>query len=371
MIRLIVTLTLAVALSFSAATPISSCLAIKDQKTCSSSADDITKDSCVWCSCKAVPSECVSASMAKKLPSAVFSCDLPSKVLNYKSEVKNIMEQAPQMFDFWRQVHSRDYVSEDEEKYRYKVFQDTLHQVASHNLKGASSYTLGLNKFSDISFEEFTSEFIGAVNAGQNCSATHLIGSNHNEMPHMKFNEIPNSIDWREMGVVSPVKDQGRCGSCWAFSTTGCLESHHTIKTGEKILLSEQQLVDCAQDFDNHGCNGGLPSHAFQYIHSVGGLDTEKSYTYKATDESCKFNGKNVGATVQASVNITFQDEDELLKAVGSVGPVSIAYEVADDFKSYAGGVYDNPDCDTTPDKVNHAVLAVGYDFDAESGEYW
>lgn len=102
-------------------------------------------------------------------------------------------------------------------------------------------------------------------------------------------------------------------------------------RTGKMVLLSEQQLLDCAQPYDNHGCNGGLPSHAFEYIASAGGLDTEQAYPYlEAESGSCSFANKEVGADVLRSVNITFQDEAELLDAVGNTGPVSVAFQVSD-----------------------------------------
>ena len=100
--------------------------------------------------------------------------------------------------------------------------------------------------------------------------------------------DIPSHWDWRDYGIVSPVKNQAKCGSCWTFSTVGAMESHYIKKYGQFRNLSEQQLVDCAGAFDNYGCNGGLPSHAFEYILSAGGLTTEDEYPYKAvTQASC------------------------------------------------------------------------------------
>jgi cathepsin H len=173
--------------------------------------------------------------------------------------------------------------------------------------------------------------------------------------------DIPEEKDWRTQGAVTPVKNQGKCGSCWTFSSTGCLESHNILKHGKTALLSEQNLLDCAQAFDNHGCNGGLPSHAFEYIHYNGGLDTEETYPYEAKEGKCKFNTYHVGVKVDAVVNITSRNEDELKAAVGSTGPVSVAFQVVSDFRFYKSGVYESKECRSGEQDVNHAVLAVGY----------
>lgn len=177
---------------------------------------------------------------------------------------------------------------------------------------------------------------------------------------------VPAAKDWRDVGAVSPVKNQGKCGSCWTFSSTGCLESHRKLTLGgEMVLLSEQNLLDCAGAFDNHGCNGGLPSHAFEYVRYNGGIDTEASYPYEAKEGKCKFNAYHVGAQVAGVVNITARDERELQSAVGTVGPVSIAFQVVSDFRFYKDGVYASTECRDGEQDVNHAVLAVGYGSEA------
>lgn len=274
-----------------------------------------------------------------------------------------------QRFETWKEVHQKWYSSVEEEEARYMTFLESMNEIRVHESMGNKTYTLGLNKFADLKWEEFSSLYLGGNGnihnvhnpngEQQDCSATSYSEPRLREQ--VFFGDIPDSIDWREKNAVSPVKDQGSCGSCWTFSTTGALESHHYLKYGEMTILAEQQLVDCAQDFDNHGCNGGLPSHAFEYVRYNGGIDTEDSYPYMAVDQTCAFNPDNVGAKVSSSYNITAFDEDELVAAVGTVGPVSIAFQVASDFKLYTGGVYDSDVCESGPMDVNHAVLTVGY----------
>jgi cathepsin H len=185
----------------------------------------------------------------------------------------------------------------------------------------------------------------------------------------IQYGAAPVSRDWRSEGVVTRVKSQGVCGSCWAFSATGCVESHHAIKHGTQVLLSEQNLVDCAHAFNNHGCFGGLPSQAFEYIHYNGGIDTEASYRYKAWGGKCQFDQRHVGARVDAVVNITSRNEDELKAAVGAVGPVSIAFQSRLDMMFYKSGVYASTKCHDEETYVNHAVLAVGFGTTAGNGD--
>jgi len=226
------------------------------------------------------------------------------------------------------------------------------------------SYTLGINDFSDLSWAEFSSTHLMAP---QHCSAT--VGSYQVEGVEVKADP---SIDWRTKNVVTPVKNQGSCGSCWAFGTTGAVESNWAIQTGKLLSLSEQQLVDCAGAFGNMGCRGGLPSQAFEYIRATGGIELDADYKYTGRDGSCKFNKDKVAAHVTGEVNITEGVESELFDAITNKGPVAVAFQVAGDFQSYRSGVYDSTRCKSGPMDVNHAVLAVGYDTDASSGKpYW
>merc|ERR1712048_801310 len=222
------------------------------------------------------------------------------------------------------------------------------------------------NEFSHMSWEQFKAFHWLEP---QNCSATY----EKTTLPSVGYasSDLPTSKDWRK-DIPIHVKNQGHCGSCWTFSTTGATEAHNYLATGKDVILAEQQLVDCAGAFDNHGCNGGLPSHAFEYLHYFGGQMAEADYPYTAVDGKCVADVSKVAATVVDQVNITFMDEDQLHEAVGKYGPVSVAYQVASDFRHYAGGVYSSTVCKSRPEDVNHAVLAVGYDHDVKSGkDYW
>ncbi|KAJ3677112.1 hypothetical protein LUZ60_002836 [Juncus effusus] len=255
--------------------------------------------------------------------------------------------------------YGKKYESVEEIQKRFNIFVENVELIKSTNKKGLS-YKLGINRFSDMSWEEFRA---GRLGAAQNCSAT--------QGNHKMTNELlPESKDWRKEGIVSPVKNQGSCGSCWTFSTTGALEAAYAQSTGKNISLSEQQLVDCGYGYNNFGCNGGLPSQAFQYIKYNGGLDTEEAYPYVGVDGVCHFSANDVGVKVADAVNITQNAEDELKHAVGLVRPVSVAFEVIDGFRSYTSGVYTSDHCGTGPMDVNHAVLAVGYGVE-DGVPYW
>nr|ACQ57993.1 Cathepsin H precursor [Anoplopoma fimbria] len=202
-------------------------------------------------------------------------------------------------FKSWMAQHNRVY-SMQEYHERFQIFSENKRRIDKHN-EGNHTFTMGLNQFSDMTFSEFRKSFLWSE--PQNCSATK---GNYfsNDGPH------PDTIDWRKKGnYVTDVKNQGACGSCWTFSTTGCLESVTAISTGKLVPLSEQQLVDCAQDFNNHGCNGGLPSQAFEYIMYSKGLMTEKDYPYTAFEDTCAYKQKLAAAFVREVVNITAYDE--------------------------------------------------------------
>jgi len=270
----------------------------------------------------------------------------------------------PTNFAEYMAAYNKVYIPEEIAN-RASIFADNLRVIDETNAQNLS-YTLGVNEYTDLSWEEFKTQVLMAP---QHCSATGRVGN-------YVVRGVPDiadpSIDWRTKGVVTPVKNQGSCGSCWAFGTTGAVESSWAISTGKLISLSEQQLVDCAGAFGNQGCRGGLPSQAFEYIKHAGGIESGADYKYTGRDGSCRFQPDKVAAKVTGEVNITEGKEAELFDALTNVGPVAIAFQVVSDFQSYRSGVYDSTRCRSGPMDVNHAVLAVGYNTDSSSGKpYW
>jgi len=267
-------------------------------------------------------------------------------------------------FEAWMKVHEKTYGTYEEFVHRRSFFALNKFRIEEHNAKNLS-YKLGLNQFSDMGFEEFSEKYLMEE---QHCSAAHSDG----KLKDDNLIYLPAAVDWRKKGIVSPVKNQGHCGSCWAFSTTGCMEAHVAMATGKMLSLSEQQLIDCAQAFDNHGCSGGLPSHAFEYIYYNQGLEMDEDYPYNAKQsDQCTFKEVKAAAFVKEIRNITERDETGLQDAVARYGPVSIAFQVASDFHQYKDGVYDSAVCKNGPQDINHAVLAVGYDATEAGVPYW
>lgn len=246
---------------------------------------------------------------------------------------------------------------------RRAIYENTVAEINEHNAKN-QSWQMGVNAYSDLTWEEFKVYF--NLNAPQKCSAT-------NQGPVKNDFALPASVDWIAKGMVTKVKNQGSCGSCWAFSTTGAVESAWAIAGNTLVELAEQQLVDCAGGpFKNNGCRGGLPSQAFQYLMWSGGQELGSDYKYTAKDGKCQFAKAKVKAVVKDEYNITVGDESDVgLPAAVAKTPTSICYQVASDFRNYKSGVYDSKVCKNGPMDVNHAVLATGYDLDSASGKQY
>jgi cathepsin L len=267
--------------------------------------------------------------------------------------------------DLWnefKQTHGKTYANVNEELARFNIFIENQQKIDEHNKgfqAGLHTYKMKMNKFGDMTSQEFKSVMNG-YKAGTKSPNVPLFKSSSND--------LPASVDWRDKGYVTPVKDQGQCGSCWAFSATGSLEGQHFKKNGKLVSLSEQNLVDCSMKQGNAGCDGGWMDQAFQYIQVNKGLDTEASYPYQAKDGKCRFNATNVGATDTGFHDIIKYDENDLQTAIANVGPISVAID-ASGIQFYTTGVFYDASCD--PDFLDHGVLAVGYGTTSDGQKYY
>ncbi|XP_063906826.1 procathepsin L-like [Zophobas morio] len=268
----------------------------------------------------------------------------------------------------YKLTYNKQYQSEIEERFRMKIFMENSHQIAQHNklyAQGLVTYEMGISKYSDMLHQEFIQIMNGF-------NGTAMRGSGRKDritfIPPANV-EVPTDVDWRTKGAVTGVKDQGACGSCWAFSATGSLEGQTFRRTGKLVSLSEQNLVDCSQPYGNMGCHGGLMDLAFRYIAANGGIDTEASYPYTAIEGQCQYNPKNRGATDYGSVDLAPGNELLLQSAVATVGPISIAIDASKpSFMNYKSGVYYEPTCSSS--RLDHGVLIVGYGTD-NGQDYW
>ncbi|CAF1550781.1 unnamed protein product, partial [Adineta ricciae] len=256
-------------------------------------------------------------------------------------------------WSLFKRVFDKEYSSNQDEINRRQIWEENLSMIRKHNLEadmGMHSYTLGMNRFGDMTNGEFRKQMNG-FQMKLKSSMDHQIFETPSDFV------LPDSVDWRSKGYVTSVKDQGQCGSCWAFSTTGVLEGQHFAKTSKLVSLSEQNLVDCSV---NLGCHGGIMEIAYLYIKSNGGIDTESSYPYEAERHHCRFDPNNIGATDTGFVQIKLGNETDLQAAIATIGPISVAIDASlKSFQFYSSGVYDEPHCSSY--LLDHGVLAVGY----------
>ncbi|MCL7033201.1 hypothetical protein MKW94_006343 [Papaver nudicaule] len=265
------------------------------------------------------------------------------------------------LYESWLVHHGKNYNALGEKERRFEIFKDNLKFIDQHNSEN-HSYQVGLNSFADLSNEEYKKMYLGTkideqMRLGRPKSDRYAVNVG---------DKLPEHVDWRKEGAVVDVKNQGSCGSCWAFSTIAAVEGVNKIVTGDLISLSEQELVDCDTSY-NQGCNGGLMDYGFQFIIQNGGIDTEDDYPYKAKDGKCDVNRKNSHVvTIDGFEDVPVNDEKALQKAVSNQ-PISVAIEAGGRaFQLYKSGVYTGR-CGTA---LDHGVVAVGYGTD-NGKDYW
>ncbi|XP_052786971.1 procathepsin L-like [Mya arenaria] len=270
-------------------------------------------------------------------------------------------------WEAFKGTYNKKFISAEEEGLRRMVWEDNLDYVQSHNLeadRGMHTFWLGMNEYADMGIEEFK-----AIMNGFNTSSSVSKCGNYMAPNNIEISDLPDMVDWRKDGYVTPIKNQGQCGSCWSFSATGSLEGQHFRKTQNLVSLSEKNLMDCSAAYGNHGCQGGLMDQAFAYVISNKGIDTEMSYPYEPKNGPCKFEQSNVGATEVSCMDIEHESESNLQKAVAMEGPISVAIDAGHrSFQLYKRGVYKEPECSSV--RLDHGVLAVGYGTDGSS-DYW
>jgi len=256
--------------------------------------------------------------------------------------------------NFMEEYHKQ--YSDVEYATRLGVFAANLERVnemnKEHVLLGGEA-VFGVTQFSDLTAAEFKAMYL-----------TFRPGNSSEPRVNVVLDGEPNTVvDWRTKGAVTDVKDQGQCGSCWAFSATEAIESYNFLSSGKLVDLSPQQITSC--DKTDSGCNGGWPHNAFTYVHSAGGIESSADYPYTSGGGStgvCKFVASKVAAKVAGYKSV--QTGESNLKAALNNGPPSVCV-AAEAFQSYRSGILRS-----CPGQVDHCVQAVGYD-DSFSPPYW
>lgn len=280
------------------------------------------------------------------------------------SSLRGLVEEPSNVwseFTKFQKKFDKFYQNVEELEYRLSVFRENLHFVVSHNMLPGQNFTLGINQFADLTEAEFREQYFGATKPLETfkCNSFSYTGKN-----------IPASVDWRKSGLVVPVKDQGQCGSCWAFSASFTASVAASLSSGKVIDLSEQQLVDCAGlKYGNLGCNGGMYENADHYYFDSGAC-SENSYPYVSGTTKSAGTCQKCTPVAQFSKCYDITPNNELaLKEAVAQQPVSIAIEADTKyFQLYSGGVMtDAAKCGTT---LDHAINIVGYN-EVNGQKYW
>lgn len=277
------------------------------------------------------------------------------------------MEADPDFLAFssFMEKYNRHYSSQAEVAGRFQIFKDNLRLIEERNNDGGMDQH-AVNQFADIHPNEFAAKYLGTRLLGRN------LAENQIEYNETQLVAAPKTIDWRAKGAVTPVKNQGQCGSCWAFSTTEQIESDTFLATGKLDVLSPQQIVSC--DTVDGGCNGGNPINGYSYVYSAGGIEFDKDYPYTSgttqADGTCTFNAKFIAAntkpTTYGLVSQSASQESNMYTQILDT-PMSVLVQ-ATTWQTYSGGIITSKDgCGTN---IDHAVQAVGI---GQSGgvTYW
>jgi len=271
-------------------------------------------------------------------------------------------------YEKWMAEHGRTYKDSTEKARRFEIFKSN--NGAASGPRGKSSAGLATNKFADLTEEEFRAIYLGRHEATTHGPVSRVIEKEF-MYADVRLEDIPASIDWREKGAVTPVKDQSEiCECCWAFSAVAAVEGIHQITTNNLVSLSEQQLLDCSIGRNNRGCGRGDAEEAFRYIARNGGITTSSSYVFEGNQSTCRSSGKQVAATIRGFQRVPPHNETALMLAVAHQ-PVSVALD-GTAFYSWSGttGIYGAAG-ETCKTELNHAMTIVGYGTGDDGTKYW
>jgi len=277
------------------------------------------------------------------------------------------VSEMKQRFINFKRDYDRHYGSQDEEDHRFAIFSTNMKKANLLNEMNPKAH-FGENKFADVSVEEFQGQYL--MNVDFNKYVKPPAKTDFSPKPNSRFSCSPDAtnFDWNTCGVITPVYNQGQCGSCWAFSATETIESYYAIAGYTLTELSMEQTVDCDTNGEDEGCNGGFPTGAYQYVEEAGGLESEADYPYTAEggeSGSCQFNQADLVATITGYSSINGETGLYQQTSSSSGGPVSVCVD-ASSWQYYTGGVLTS-----CGDQVDHCVQLTGYANYGQSGAYW
>jgi len=273
-------------------------------------------------------------------------------------------------FDEYAVQFGKTYISPTERQMRAMIFDTNVKAIAAHNADPSNGYHKGINQFTDLTSNEFRQRFLA------NKKHPRVFSNEQAPEFHIQLGDLPTSLDWREKGIITPVKNQASCGSCWAFASTESVESHAALGSGKApVILAPQQLVNCAKNSQHcggtGGCEGSIPELAFQYVVEAGGMALESQIPYKGRDMACTYSNATMPAAVTMTGYIKLPENNytAVMNALATIGPLAINVE-ADTWSSYSGGIMPASGCNQISTDIDHVVQLVGYG--SEGGkDYW
>ncbi|KAL1532168.1 cathepsin L [Salvia divinorum] len=257
----------------------------------------------------------------------------------------------------WMAQHGFSYENEKVKEARFQIFKDNLEHIERHNQEGKHTYKLGMNKFADLTNEEFLAKY------ARSSVPSFKVSSNQSFFEYKVMKDVSHSLDWRDHNVVTAIKDQTGCGCCWAFTAVAAIEGIEAIRSGKLTQLSEQHILDC--NYEHDGCKGGTIDHAFEFVRKNRGLASDIDYPYTRIQGECSNNKpSSLSSNIIGFSAVPSDNESALLAAVANQ-PIAV-YLDANNFQFYKSGVLTGK-CGTN---LTHGATIVGYD-EEDGVKFW